>query len=941
MIRYIIVALYAAFLFLFLIASPPRHALAESGCSGQFAAGELCANPSGFLSPPEGVLPSTWLDSIYGTTPGTLIYRSTSTWSALSGNTSGTRFLSETSAGVPSWATVSGTGTVTSVGVALPNIFTISGSPVTSAGTLTGSLASQSQNLVWASPSGSSGVPAFRSLVAGDLPSIAANTLLGNNTSGSLPALAISVPSCSTATSALTWTTSTGFGCNSITGTGTVTSVASGSGLTGGPITTTGTLSLASISANSLLGNAAGGVPAAVSVPSCSAASSALIWTSGSGFGCNTISGSGTVNIPTAATNLAWYGSVTNVVNGNINANISAGALTLGVANTTIGQLVLEGSASGALTITPQSAAGTPTWTAGSASGTPVVTASSPLSITTSTGNITITGAAGEVLGGSGPAFTAQPTLGLSGTTGQVNFVGSGGGTVTLTVNNSAGTWTMKLPTSAGTNGEFLSTDGSGNTSWASAGGGGGGSGTANNIAYYASSGTTSVGNANANIVGGALTLGQATSTIGQLLLAGNTGGTATITPQASAGTPTLTLGNTSGTLVAVASSPLSISATTGTISITGAAGQVLAGSGPAFTAAPTLGASGTPGTLAFGNSTSGTVTLGTVTGALGSATASLPANTGTIAELNLAQTWTAAQAISSASASALAVGLSGSTNPSFVVNDSTALQAAGLSVTGAATGGTVAVATIDSGSNTNLTINAKGSGTIGIGSVSTGSVTITPPATLSSALTYGGVTLSNSVTGTGGSMVLALSPTLVTPTLGAASATSINGLTITSTTSAAITISSGKTFSASNTITLAGTDGITWTGASSNMTLAALNLADQTVTGGANVTSDSLGTVSSGGTVTVDCGSRPLQYLTNNATTTAWTIAAPGVGHDGSCIILVTNNSSGALVAPSFSGFSVGSNTGDTYLTANNDQFSLFVWQVNGVAGYRWAAHQ
>lgn len=90
-----------------------------------------------------------------------------------------------------------------------------------------------------------------------------------------------------------------------------------------------------------------------------------------------------------------------------------------------------------------------------------------------------------------------------------------------------------------------------------------------------------------------------------------------------------------------------------------------------------------------------------------------------------------AAHTITSADASALAVGLTGATNPSFVVDSSTALQAAGLKVTGAATGGTVAVAAVDSGAATNLTINAKGTGTIGIGSVSTGAVTITPAVTV------------------------------------------------------------------------------------------------------------------------------------------------------------------------------------------------------------------
>jgi hypothetical protein len=60
-------------------------------------------------------------------------------------------------------------------------------------------------------------------------------------------------------------------------------------------------------------------------------------------------------------------------------------------------------------------------------------------------------------------------------------------------------------------------------------------------------------------------------------------------------------------------------------------------------------------------------------------------------------------------------------------------------------------------------------------------------------------------ITGTG-SNVLATSPTLVTPTLGAASATSINGLTITSSTGT-LTVANGKTLTASNTLTFTGTD--------------------------------------------------------------------------------------------------------------------------------------
>ena len=108
--------------------------------------------------------------------------------------------------------------------------------------------------------------------------------------------------------------------------------------------------------------------------------------------------------------------------------------------------------------------------------------------------------------------------------------------------------------------------------------------------------------------------------------------------------------------------------------------------------------------------------------------------------KLNLgnANAWTAAQSVASASATAFAVGLNGATNPAFNVDASTASQVAGLDVIGDAHNGTVAVKVIDSSGNTNLTINALGSGTIGIGSVSTGGVTITPATNVIGALTLG-----------------------------------------------------------------------------------------------------------------------------------------------------------------------------------------------------------
>ncbi len=76
-------------------------------------------------------------------------------------------------------ATASGVGggSVTSVGLSLPSIFSVSGSPVTTSGTLTGTLATATANTVFAGPtSGGSATPVFRALVSGDIPNNAIPT---------------------------------------------------------------------------------------------------------------------------------------------------------------------------------------------------------------------------------------------------------------------------------------------------------------------------------------------------------------------------------------------------------------------------------------------------------------------------------------------------------------------------------------------------------------------------------------------------------------------------------------------------------------------------------------------------------------------------------------------------------------------------------------------
>jgi hypothetical protein len=94
-----------------------------------------------------------------------------------------------------------------------------------------------------------------------------------------------------------------------------------------------------------------------------------------------------------------------------------------------------------------------------------------------------------------------------------------------------------------------------------------------------------------------------------------------------------------------------------------------------------------------------------------------------------------------------------------------------------------------------------------------------------------------NTSTGTGNN-VLATSPTLTTPDIGVATATSVNKLTLTApATSATLTIADGKTLTCNQTLTLTGTTGTTMTFPSTSATIARTDAA-QTFTGVQTMTS-------------------------------------------------------------------------------------------------------
>lgn len=195
--------------------------VAFAQCSGQAASGYACGNGAASSGFPSFYPLSTLFDRGIGSGQGSILNRFNTGWVAtvaptlgLNGGTGGSIALEGATSGaatisVPaaagsvlfqlpssngtnmdvlttdgsghlSWTPVGTAGAVTLVGLAMPGIFAVTGSPVTSTGTLTASLNTQSANMVWAGPpSGLAAAPTFRPLAGADLPAPTTGSLGG------------------------------------------------------------------------------------------------------------------------------------------------------------------------------------------------------------------------------------------------------------------------------------------------------------------------------------------------------------------------------------------------------------------------------------------------------------------------------------------------------------------------------------------------------------------------------------------------------------------------------------------------------------------------------------------------------------------------------------------------------------------------------------------
>ncbi len=244
-------------------------------------------------------------------------------------------------------------------------------------------------------------------------------------------------------------------------------------------------------------------------------------------------------------------------------------------------------------------------------------------------------------------------------------------------------------------------------------------------------------------------------------------------------------------------------------------------------------------------------------------------------------------------------------------------------------------------GINSSLTTDTTSGST---GSIFTaGGVGIAKALFVGTTLNYGGVTLSASVTGTG-KMVLDNTPTLITPVLGVATATSINKVAFTApATAATLTIADGATLATSGayslTLTATAATNVTLPTTGTLATLAGSEaftnktLTNPTVTNYVE-TLQAVGTVGASSTLALTNGTVLTATLTAS---TPCTFTMPTATAGKSFILILTQASSGMTTA-TFTGVKWPSGTAPT-ITATASAVDIISFVANGSVWYGNAA--
>jgi len=244
-------------------------------------------------------------------------------------------------------------------------------------------------------------------------------------------------------------------------------------------------------------------------------------------------------------------------------------------------------------------------------------------------------------------------------------------------------------------------------------------------------------------------------------------------------------------------------------------------------------------------------------------------------------------------------------------------------------------------GINSSLATDSTSASTGSI--ITAGGVGIAKALFVGTTLNYGGVTLSASVTGTG-KMVLDNTPTLITPVLGVATATSINKVAFTApATSATLTIADGATLATSGayslTLTATAATNVTFPTTGTLATLAGSEaftnktLTNPTVTNYVE-TLQAVGTVGASSTLALTNGTVLTATLTAS---TPCTFTMPTATAGKSFILILTQAATGMTTA-TFTGVKWPGGTAPT-ITATASAVDIISFVANGSVWYGNAA--